>query len=154
LRRQIRHLKKIHSIQTGTISYSDLTTPSKPLFSKRYRITGKPDYIVIQNKHPIPVEVKTGNHIQAQPHHIFQLAAYCQMVEETYHDFVPYGILVYPDTGQQLKLTFDPKMRFQLEKTINHMRTSLGSNDIYRNHDDTHRCQHCSMRKHCTQKIR
>lgn len=153
LRRQVHRLKNTHGIQAGTIAYSDLTTPSKPLFSKRYRITGKPDYIVIQDNHPIPVEVKTGQYVRAPPHHIFQLAAYCQIIEETHHAFVPYGILVYTDTGQQLKISFNPKLRFQLETTIHHMRNSLRSNDIKRNHDDAHRCHHCSMRNHCTQKI-
>ncbi len=37
-------------IQDGKITYSDLSKPGKPFFSKRYRIVGKPDYIVKKNK--------------------------------------------------------------------------------------------------------
>jgi len=38
--------------------------PAKPLFSKRYRISSKPDYIIKKDGHQIPVEVKTGQHYE------------------------------------------------------------------------------------------
>jgi CRISPR/Cas system-associated exonuclease Cas4 (RecB family) len=56
--------------------------------------------------------------------HIFQLAAYCHLVEENYGGFVPYGVLVYEDR-HQYKIPFDPKIRFELESTINEMRRSI-----------------------------
>jgi len=43
--RDVNTLKIKHKIQKGKITYSDLNTPAKPLFSKRYRISGKPDYM-------------------------------------------------------------------------------------------------------------
>jgi hypothetical protein len=62
--------KKKYNIPDGKITYSDLNVPAKALFSKKYRISGKPDYIVkIQNKN-IPVEVKSGSHDKPRDSHI------------------------------------------------------------------------------------
>jgi hypothetical protein len=55
-------VKKKYKIPEGKITYSDLNKPAKPYFSKRYRITGKPDYIIKRNKDFIPVEMKTSSH--------------------------------------------------------------------------------------------
>lgn len=144
--------KMKHGIQDGKITYSDLNTPAKPLFSKRHRLSGKPDYIIKKNNHYIPVEVKTGEHYKIQKNHVFQLATYCQLLEDNYGGFVPYGILVY-NTDQQYKIPFDPKLRFELESSIKKMRHLLKTGDVTRNHNDSHRCKSCSMRIYCEIKI-
>ncbi len=148
-RKRVQSLKKTHAIQEGTITYTDLNIPAKPFFSARQRISGKPDYITKTKNRYIPVEVKTGNHHEPQQHHIFQLAAYCHLLEEHYNDFVPYGILVYYDTAKQFAIPFNPKLRFELESTIKQMRTVLTTGMLKRNHQDAHRCAHCSLRAHC-----
>jgi len=153
MKRNVKRLKIKYSIQVGKITYSDLNTPAKPLFSKRYRISGKPDYIVKRDGHYFPVEIKTGNHHEPKKNHIFQLAAYCQILEENYGGFIPYGILVYSDTSQQFKIPFNPKIRFELESTVNKMRKSLKTGKIKRNHNDSKRCESCSMRTYCDEKI-
>ena len=153
MKRNLKRLKIKYSIQAGKITYSDLNTPAKPLFSKRYRISGKPDYIVKRDGHYFPVEIKTGNHHEPKKNHIFQLAAYCQILEENYGGFIPYGILVYSDTSQQFKIPFNPKIRFELESTVNKMRKSLKTGKIKRNHNDSKRCKSCSMRTYCDEKI-
>ncbi len=148
-KKTVSHKRK-YNIPDGKITYSDLNVPAKALFSRKYRISGKPDYIVkIQNKN-IPVEVKSGNHERPRTSHIMQLAAYCQILEDEYKEFVPYGILVYDDSNY--KINFDPKMRFELESTINKMRNVIAKKE-YRNHNSPARCVNCSMREHCTYKL-
>ena len=149
----VDRLKIKHKIQNGKIIYYDLNVPAKPFFSKRYRICGKPDYIVIKDDHYIPVEVKTGEHREPKKNHIFQLAAYCQMLEENYGSFVPYGILVYNDTSQQYKIPFNPKLRFELESSIKKMRLILKTKKIVRNHNDPYKCKSCSLSSYCNKKI-
>ena len=145
-------MKKNYKIQQGTITYSDLNKPAKALFSKKYKIAGKPDYIVKQNKNYLPVELKTGKHAEPQKNHILQLAAYCQLLEENYGGFVPYGILVY-NNSYQYKIPFDPMLRFELENTITKMRQYMISGKSIPNHNDSRRCISCSMRKYCNKKI-
>ena len=148
----VHDFKVKNKIQEGKITYSDLNAPAKPLFSQRHRISGKPDYIVKKNNHYIPVEVKTGEHHKIQKNHVFQLAAYCQLLEDNYGGFVPYGILVY-NTDQQYKIPFDPKLRFELDASIKEMRHLLKARDVRRNHDDPYRCRSCSMRSYCEIKL-
>ena len=145
-------MKTKHKIQDGKITYSDLNKPGKSFFSKRYRITGKPDYIVKKNKRYIPVEVKTGLHNEPQKNHIFQLASYCHLLEENYGGFVPYGILVYNNV-YQYKIPFDPRIRFEFESTVNNMRHAMKTGKLIRNHNDYYRCKSCSMRTYCDNKL-
>lgn len=149
---KIKHIKNEKNIHKGKITYTDLNKPAKPFFSKIYRLSGKPDYIIKDNQYYIPIEVKTGKHNEPQKNHIFQLAAYCHLLEENYGGFVPFGILVYNDNFQY-KIPFDPKIRFELESTIKKMKHSLKTGRIMMNHSDNRRCMSCSMRSYCNIKI-
>jgi CRISPR-associated exonuclease Cas4 len=152
LRIKADDVKRTHKIQDGTITYMDLDAPAKPFFSKKYRISGKPDYIVKKEKRYLPVELKTGSYDAPQKNHIFQLAAYCQLIEDNYGIFVPYGVLVYSD-GYQFNIPFDPRIRFELEGTINDMRQVIKTGKIKTNMKDSFKCKNCSMREYCSTKI-
>ena len=75
-----KKIKQKNIIQEGKIIYSDLSKPEKPLFSKKYRIIGKPDYIIKNKETYTPVEIKTGNHKTLKKNHI-----YCQRNDFSYH---------------------------------------------------------------------
>jgi CRISPR-associated exonuclease Cas4 len=152
IRFSVREKKKSYGIPDGLILYSDLNVPAAPFFSKRSRLTGKPDYIVRRESHIIPVEVKSGR--GPHPHHsqMLQLAAYCQILEDTSGVFVPEGILVYNNVPYTIP--FDPKLRFELESVMKTMRASLRSGSVQRNHQEPGRCHHCSMRRYCTDVVR
>ena len=115
-------------------------------------IAGKPDYIIKDNNHHIPVEFKSGNHSYPLKNHMLQLAAYCQLIEDNYNDFVPFGVLVYNNCSD-FKIPFDPKIRYDLENTIKKMRYTIRTGNISLNHNDSNRCKSCSMRKNCDIKI-
>jgi CRISPR-associated exonuclease Cas4 len=148
----VRKEKESFGIPNGRIMYSDLNAPAAPLFSKRSRLTGKPDYIVRKENHCIPVEVKSGGGLHPHESQVLQLAAYCQILEDTSGVFVPEGILVYNNV--KYTIPFDPKLRFELESVMKTMRASLRSGVVQRNHQDFGRCQHCSMKRYCTDAVR
>jgi len=152
IKKNVKDIKKRHKIQTGKITYSDLNKPAKPFFSRRYKIAGKPDYIIKKNNTYIPVELKNSRQNQPQKNHIYQLAAYCQLLEENYGDFVPYGVLVYNNT-HQYKIPFDPKIRFDLETTLKKMRGLLNNKKVKRNHNEPNKCINCSMKNYCYDKL-
>ncbi|MFO7678085.1 MAG: CRISPR-associated protein Cas4 [Thermoplasmatota archaeon] len=139
--------KKQFRIPQGKITYSDLNSPGKALFSKRYQLTGKPDYIINEKGYYIPVELKSGSYNIPQNNHIFQLASYCHLVEETFGGLVPYGRLIYQDSDHII--AFNPKIRFELESILKQMRRSLEKSSIQRNHNDPKKCHSCSMRVYC-----
>jgi CRISPR-associated protein Cas4 len=147
----LRKTKNRYQIPTGKITYSDLNIPAKPFFSPRYRLAGKPDYVLQKDHHYIPVERKSGSSSVPQHNHRLQLAAYCQLLEETYDGFVPYGVLVYNNTSYTI--AFDPQLRFELELAITKMRISLKQGGVTLNHQEPKKCKSCSMRRYCAKKL-
>ena len=151
INRTIQQQKQEYRIPKGTIQYTDLTVPATPLFSPRYRLTGKPDYIIKEDNSYIPVEIKSTAHDQLQTNHLYQLAAYCQLIEDQYGTFVPYGRIIYQNAD--FCIPFDPKIRFDLSTILQEMRSHSASDDIHRNHQDYRKCQKCSMNKYCPEKL-
>jgi len=90
-------------LPTRDILYADVgsTFPQPaPLVSKRYRLSGKPDYLVQVKDGIAPVEVKSSRSPSSgRPYdgHFFQLAAYCLLVEDVCRVSVPYGLVQYED---------------------------------------------------------
>ena len=142
------------NIYDGKIIYSDLQETNKTLFSRTHQISGKPDYILKKRKNLyIPIEVKTGKHEKPKIEHIMQLISYCQLVEETYKQTCPYGILIYYDTKKQFKIPNSNQYKSLLKNTIQTMREQLHTQDIETNHNDPAKCKHCSMKTYCHEQI-
>ena len=148
-KKTIHQIASEYCIPHGTIIATDLNTPSAPLFSQSEPLCGKPDYIIKTKQAIFPAEVKTGNHLKTNHHHVMQLIAYCHLVEETYHQTVPYGLLIYHDTKSQFQIPYSPQAKKELKTTINHMRTLLETQDINAVTLSQKNCDHCSMSTHC-----
>jgi CRISPR-associated exonuclease Cas4 len=148
--KRIGKQKKQYGLDNGKIIYSDIFQNERSLFSDKLNLSGKPDYLVKTKKGIIiPVEVKTGVHEDPLKHHVMQLIAYCQLVEDTTGQKVPYGLLFYYDTGKRFKIPFDRIHRSELHQTIREMRSSLETGFVERNHKEPSKCIHCSMRRYC-----
>lgn len=151
MRATVQNEKRTYGIPEGLILYSDLNVPAEPLFSKRFRLVGKPDYIVQNEDRYIPVEVKSGSQPHPQHNHVLQLAAYCQILEDVSGTFVPEGILVFNNVPYTI--AFDPQLRFELASVMNLMRTSLYDGVVVRNHQEPGRCRRCSLRRYCDDRM-
>ncbi|MCJ7655027.1 MAG: CRISPR-associated protein Cas4 [Dehalococcoidia bacterium] len=148
----VRTMRKEYGIPEGRIVYTDLDKPAEPLFSEQLRLTGKPDFIVNFKGQYVPVEVKTGVTDSPYRNHVLQLAAYCLLVEEKYNQVIPFGVLVYGG-GRQFRIPFEAYLRRQVITILEEMRTNLAAGTIQRNHNLIAKCQYCSMRVHCNQRI-
>src|ERR1700686_2397615 len=90
-------------LPTREILYADVgaTFPQPtPLISKRYRLSGRPDYLVRVKDGIVPVELKSRPAPSSgRPYdgHLFQLAAYCLLVEDVCRVSVPYGVVKYEE---------------------------------------------------------
>lgn len=120
----------------------------RPLFSQRYRLTGRPDYLVADGAALIPVEVKSSP-APDRPYesHLLQLAAYCLLTAETSGQRPPYGILRYADRTLEIPYTRDLEER--LLAVLERMREDLRAGDAPRDHGNPHRCAACGYLGQC-----
>ena len=139
----------------GRVVYSDTggwDRLERPLFSREFALTGKPDYLVADGADIIPVEVKSGR-APAQPYesHVLQLAAYCLLVEECYGRQPPYGIVKYDD--RTFEVDYTPELEEELLAILEDMEADLAEGDAPRSHDDAHRCRACGHREQCDESL-
>ncbi len=116
----------------------------EPLFSKRYGLTGKPDYLLHVGNTYVPVEVKPSRHA-AQPFDsdLMQVVAYCVLVEETTGSPPRYGLLRYAHSTYRVAYT--PAVRNYLLDTLEAMRLDLACDTCSRSHNNPNRCSGCGF---------
>ncbi|HKW43594.1 MAG TPA: CRISPR-associated protein Cas4 [Thermoplasmata archaeon] len=137
----------------GDLVYIDSTNQQPKRFvSKKYGLSGRPDAVVMDGEHHIPVEIKTGR-VPRGPlfSHILQVVAYCILLEEEYGRAPPYGIIRYETTNYEIEYNEDQK-RLLLEK-LAEMRDAIVKGEAHRNHSRPGKCIHCSRRSGCPERL-
>lgn len=150
--RQRRHA----GIPGGRVIYIDTQQwgkVEKPLYDPVLRLTGKPDYLVRQGKQVIPVEVKSRR-APAIPYdsHIYQLAAYCMLVEHEYGTRPTHGIIHY--ANKNFAVDFSPQLEVSIQEIIHEMQGRSNHAQVDRSHQDGKRCLHCGYHSLCDQALR
>jgi CRISPR-associated exonuclease Cas4 len=150
-----RSMRRAAGLPMGRVAYVDTGAWDRcehPLFSDRYRLTGRPDYLVQSRDGILPVEVKTGTAPeQPYPAHLLQLAAYCLLVEDQEGRRPTYGIIKYDDRAFEVDYT--PSLRAELLHTLEAIRHDLHAHDVKRSHDEAARCLGCGYRDRCEQRL-
>ena len=100
----------------------------------------------------IPVELKSSN-APDEPWsgHLYQLAAYCFLVEANYGIRPDYGIIQYRDRA--FAIDYTEELEDELLDILEEMRDDLDQPDVDRDHDEWRVCAACSMRTHCDQRL-
>ena len=139
----------------GQIIYSDTSKwdqVDKPLYDKSLDLAGKPDYIIRKGNEIIPVEVKSTR-IYQSPYdsHIYQLAAYCRLVQAEYKKRPSHGILHY--RNQTFKIEYTKELEENLLDMLIEMRSQKYKRAIHRSHESQQRCARCGYRSMCDESI-
>jgi CRISPR-associated exonuclease Cas4 len=144
-------------LPTRNILYADVgsTFPQRaPLISRRYRLTGKPDYLVRVEAGVAPVELKSSrapSSGRAYDGHVFQLAAYCLLVEDVCHVSVPYGLVRYEDCS--IRVDYTPSLRASLLALLDEMRTAKRDEECHISHSQPSKCRSCGFRPGCGESL-
>jgi len=150
-----RRQQKSAGLPAGRVLYSDpklIGPPERPLFDAKMMLTGKPDYLVEENDHIIPVEVKSGwAPSEPYPGHVYQLLAYCLLVESTHNKRPPYGILRYKN--RSFRIDYTAAAEGELRALLDEMHADARRKELERSHDDHTRCARCGYRSICDQKL-
>jgi CRISPR-associated exonuclease Cas4 len=139
----------------GRIIYTDTQAwgkVEKPFYDPQIGLTGKPDYLVEQNGKIIPVEVKSGRAPNAPyDSHIYQVAAYCLLVQHATGKRPPYGIIHYTD--RDFAIDYTPQLENELLDFLAEMRRDEVRNGVNRSHEIPARCARCGFRDICDQSL-
>lgn len=124
----------------------------KPLYDRELGLTGKPDYLIESRGKIIPVEVKSSRAPEG-PYdgHIFQLAAYCLLVQRQAGKRPPYGILHYPN--RTYAIDFTPELEQSTLALLEEIHRNARRKELARSHDVAARCRRCGYRDVCDQKL-
>jgi CRISPR-associated exonuclease Cas4 len=142
-------------LPAGRVIYADTRSwgaVEEPLYDPALALTGKPDYLVQRGGQIIPVEVKSSS-VREGPYdeHIFQLAAYCLLVQRVYDIRPPYGIIHYPK--QTFAVDFSPELEGALLDLLAEMRKAERKGEQARSHESPARCLKCGYRQGCEQRL-
>ncbi len=149
-------LRRASGLPTGRLIYVDSNQWQPivhPLFDSKYNLTGKPDYLIRHGDALIPIEVKSKK-VEETPiaGHIWQLAAYCFLVQQCYGHRPPYGILHYPNRTYAIR--YSSKMEKQVISTIMAMRDKkMKGTAPRRSHTSRSRCLYCGFREVCDERL-
>lgn len=147
-------LRRRTGLPWAPVRYQDMRgrAPEKPLFARRFGLTGKPDYLLDIRGQTIPVEVKPGRRAP-RPYEsdLMQLAAYCLLVEETGGTAPSYGLLRYAE--RTFRLDYTQQVRDDLLALLDEMRAALDQQECTRSHDDPRRCRNCGFFAQCDEAI-
>ncbi len=152
---QARRQRQASGVPAGRIITSDMSKWSaveQPLYDAELGLVGRPDYLVEQGGQLIPVEVKS-NRVSSAPYdaHIYQLAAYCLLVQRHYGKRPAYGILHYPT--HTFAIDFTPQLEASLFELLADIRNKERRKNIARSHQSSERCTGCGYRNICDQKL-
>ncbi len=122
------------------------------LVSERYGLRGRPDLVLAEDDHLIPVEVKTGRTPRGPLFsHILQVAAYCLLIEETSGRAPPHGVIRYEGASHEIEYNAD--LRGLVIQKLEEMRAALRAGEAHRNHNRPGKCIHCSRRDACPERL-
>jgi CRISPR-associated exonuclease Cas4 len=148
--------RKSIGLPAGRIIYSDTNrwgAVEGSLYDQTLGLAGRPDYLIEEAGKVIPVEVKSS-HIAETPYdsHIFQVAAYCLLVERTLDKRPPHGIIHYPN--RTFAIDYTPELESALYDLLQEMRTCEKRRNINRSHEAAGRCKACGYREICDQALK
>lgn len=132
----------------------DGSLPTVPLMvDHTLGLIGKPDYIIRRGRDIIPVEVKPLRRAK-RPYEsdIYQLLAYCILIEQTYGKRPPYALLRY--ANHTFRIDYDDDVEAEVRDIIAQMHEAqYQADEVARNHQSVTRCRGCGFWQQCSQSL-
>ncbi len=121
---------------------------AQPLYSARYHLAGRPDYLVEARRALVPVELKPGRRsLRPYPSDVLQLGAYLLLVEEETGRRPPYGLLCYAE--RSFEIPYTRALRQAVIESLAEMQRLRKAGRVAPQHSEPQRCRRCGHREHC-----
>ena len=133
-----------------------LTRETPVLKSAKFNLAGRPDYLIKDKEQRIPVEVKTGRRPKAPFFsHVLQIGAYCLLSEETFGVKPRHGQIRYGFENEPHEVKWDSDLKGLVNEKLEEMNDILkGKMEAHRNHKRVGKCNNCSRRKGCPERLK
>lgn len=142
-------IRKRTGISFNRVKFQDSDASGVVLYSDKYGICGKPDYVIKERGQLVPMELKpTANKVYDS--HLVQLFTYCLLVEENFGVKVNYGIIRNQRGNHQI--SFGDKERGYIQGIIKTVKKSYQS-ELNRSHHNPTICKFCRFHKICDQAL-
>ena len=154
---KIDQLRDDYKLGEEKIETPDGLTEDTPILkSRKYNLAGRPDYMIKENDLHLPVEVKTGRRPKAPFFsHVLQIGAYCLLSEETFQKSPSHGQIRYGFENEPHNVEWEPKLKNLVVEKIEEMNDILdGKMEAHRNHKRAGKCNNCSRRKGCPERLK
>jgi len=154
---KIDKLRDDYKLGENDIETPDALTKETPVLkSNNYNLAGRPDYLIKNKEMRIPVEVKTGRKPKAPFFsHVLQIGAYCLLSEETFVTKPSHGQIRYGFDNEPHEVIWDSKLKNLVTEKLEEMNDILnGDMEAHRNHKRAGKCNNCSRRKGCPERLR
>ena len=153
---KVDKLRDDYKLGETDIETPDGLTKETPLLkSINHNLAGRPDYLIKENEIRIPVEVKTGRRPRApffSP--VLQIGAYCLLSEETFQKKPTHGQIRYGFDNEPHDVKWDSDLRALVIEKLEDMNDILeGKAEAHRNHKRVGKCNNCSRRKGCPERL-
>ncbi len=147
--------RRASGLPGGRVVYDDTRARVKfetPLYDSALGLAGKPDYVIRQGQTLIPVEIKSG-YAPPQPFdsHIYQVAAYCLLIQRATGHRPPAGIIQY--RNRTFEVDFTPEVEEELIALMEEIRRQEKRSDTGRSHSEPARCARCGFHSLCDQRL-
>ena len=153
---KVDKLRDDYKLGETDIETPDGLTKETPLLkSVNHNLAGRPDYLIKENEIRIPVEVKTGRRPRAPFFsHVLQIGAYCLLSEETFQRKPTHGQIRYGFDNEPHDVKWDSDLRALVIEKLEDMNDILeGKAEAHRNHKRIGKCNSCSRRKGCPERL-
>ena len=153
---KVDKLRDDYKLGETDIETPDGLTKETPLLkSIDHNLAGRPDYLIKENEMRIPVEVKTGRRPRAPFFsHVLQIGAYCLLSEETFQRKPTHGQIRYGFDNEPHDVKWDSDLRALVIEKLEDMNDILeGKAEAHRNHKRVGKCNNCSRRKGCPERL-
>jgi len=154
---KIDKLRDDYKLGETDIETPDGLTKETPLLkSENYNLAGRPDYLIKEGDMRIPVEVKTGRRPKAPFFsHVLQIGAYCLLSEETFVSKPRCGQIRYGFENEPHEVKWDSDLKMLVKEKLEEMNDILkGNMEAHRNHKRVGKCNSCSRRKGCPERLK
>ena len=154
---KIDKLRDDYKLGETDIETPDGLTKETPLLkSENYNLAGRPDYLIKEGNMRIPVEVKTGRRPKAPFFsHVLQIGAYCLLSEETFVSKPRCGQIRYGFENDPHEVKWDSDLKVLVKEKLEEMNDILkGNMEAHRNHKRVGKCNSCSRRKGCPERLK